>query len=46
VSIYTTTSQMVTTATRGSNAAAKLVMLPFALAFDVITLPIQLVAGI
>ena len=46
VSIYTTTNQTVTTPPRGSNAAAKLVMLPFALAFDVITLPIQLVAGI
>lgn len=44
VSIYTTTSQ--TTTSSGGNPAAKLVMLPFALAFDVVTLPIQLLSGL
>lgn len=43
VSIYTETQQT-TTQYRGTNPVAKLVLLPFALAFDVITLPIQLVA--
>lgn len=44
VSIYTETTQT-TTEYNGTNPVAKLVLLPFALAFDVITLPIQLVAG-
>ncbi|SJM72530.1 hypothetical protein [Psychrobacter piechaudii] len=42
VTIYT---QSQSAARRGNNAAEKLVLLPFALAFDVITFPIQLIGA-
>ncbi len=42
VSIYT---QSQTAARGGKNAAEKLVLLPFALAFDVVTFPIQLIGA-
>ncbi|WP_315041554.1 hypothetical protein ACGTJS_00615 [Faucicola mancuniensis] len=48
VSIYTYQSQTTTTTQggNGANAVAKLVALPFALAFDVVTLPVQVLASI
>lgn len=46
VSIYTQHNQTVTTRSGGGNAASKLVLLPFALAFDVVTLPFQILEGI
>lgn len=39
-------TQQTQTSRRGANSAQKLVLLPFALAFDVITLPIQLLDSI
>jgi len=44
VTIYTQ-SQSQTAARSGNNAAEKLVLLPFALAFDVVTFPIQLIGA-
>lgn len=44
VTIYTT-SETTKKASGGANAAQKLVLLPFAVAFDVITLPLQLLDG-
>lgn len=46
VSIYTTNSQAVTTSSGNNNTASKLVLLPFALAFDVVTLPVQILSGL
>ncbi|MFW2176322.1 MULTISPECIES: hypothetical protein [unclassified Moraxella] len=48
VSIYTNQSTTTTTQSNGggANAVGKLVMLPFALAFDVVTLPVQVLAGL
>lgn len=42
VSIYTTSTSQKVVKKEGTNAAQKLVLLPFALAFDVITLPLQI----
>lgn len=42
VSLYTTTTSEKVVHEDGKNAAQKLVLLPFALAFDVVTLPLQL----
>ena len=42
VTIYTNSSTTTTTHSSGANPAQKLVLLPFALAFDVVTLPLQL----
>lgn len=44
VSIYTNTQS--TTTTGGRSGAEKLVLLPFALAFDVVTLPIQVLGAL
>lgn len=46
ISIYTMNNQTVTTTSGGGDSAAKLVLLPFALAFDVVTLPFQILGGI
>lgn len=46
VSIYTYKTTTQTTSNKGADAVAKLVALPFALAFDVVTLPIQVLASI
>ncbi len=42
VSIYTTSTSKEVSHKNGKSAAEKLVLLPFALAFDVVTLPLQL----
>ena len=42
VTIYTNSATTTTTHTNGANPAQKLVLLPFALAFDVVSLPLQL----
>ena len=44
VSVYTNTTVQNTNYRSGANPAQKLVLLPFALAFDVVTLPLQLLA--
>lgn len=46
ISIYTVNNQTVTTTHGGGNTASKLVLLPFALAFDVVTLPFQILGGL
>ena len=46
VTFYGQTQQTQMTSGGGANTAQKLVLLPFALAFDVITFPIQLLDGI
>lgn len=46
VSIYTMNNQTITNTSGGNNTASKLVLLPFALAFDVVTLPFQILSGI
>lgn len=45
VTINTQVNEQNTTYTNGTNPIAKLVMLPFALAFDVVTLPVQILAN-
>lgn len=45
ISIYTLNTAATPATSGTSNPAAKLVMLPFALAFDVITLPVQILSG-
>lgn len=46
VSFYTMTQQDDVIQSRGKSGAQKLVLLPFALAFDVITFPFQLLKGV
>ncbi len=46
VSFYTQTPQSQVAAGNGANTAQKLVLLPFALAFDVVTLPLQILDSI
>lgn len=45
ITINTQVNEQNTTYTSGTNPIAKLVMLPFALAFDVVTLPVQILTN-